>query len=157
MRSGARFIALLAGFFLAVGAQIWAQTGSTSLRGTVTDVSGATISQAKVTLSSSDRGFQRTVLSGETGSYEFVQLQPGAYQLTVEMPGFRKYEQKGLQLLVDTPATINMKLSVGTPATEPLSISYIRVGDSFEVRGLDREGRPLEDNGRDVIFLVANC
>src|ERR1700736_11618 len=156
MPFGSRLVTVLVGFFFAVGALVWAQTGSTSLRGTVTDVSGATISQAKVTLSSSDRGFQRTVLSGETGSYEFVQLQPGAYQLTVEMPGFRKYEQKGLQLLVDTPATINMKLSVGTP-TEVVEVTAegavinttdASIGNAFDerqVKELPMEGRNVPD------------
>jgi hypothetical protein len=45
-----------------------------------------------------------------------------------------------------------LKLSVGTPGTEPLSITYMRVGESFEVRALDHEGRPLADNGRDVVL-----
>jgi hypothetical protein len=45
-----------------------------------------------------------------------------------------------------------LKLSVGTPATEPLAITYMRVGESFEVRALDADGRPLADNGRDVVL-----
>jgi hypothetical protein len=44
-----------------------AQTGTTSLRGTILDKSGAAIVGAKVTLSNSQQGFERTVLSGETG------------------------------------------------------------------------------------------
>jgi hypothetical protein len=156
MRSGSLVVALLVGFFLAVGAQVWAQTGSTSLRGAVTDVSGATISQAKVILSSSERGFERSTISSDTGSYEFVQLQPGSYQLTVEMPGFRKYEQKGLQLLVDTPVTVNVKLAVGAP-TEVVEVTAegavinttdASLGNAFnerQVKELPMEGRNVPD------------
>jgi hypothetical protein len=47
---------------------------------------------------------------------------------------------------------LTFKLSVGTPATEALAMSYMRVGESFEIRALDAEGRPLADNGRDVVL-----
>jgi len=49
-----------------------AQTGTTSLRGTVLDKSGAAVTGATVTLSNSEQGFERTVSSSETGAYEFV-------------------------------------------------------------------------------------
>src|SRR5450432_2893630 len=84
-----------------------AQTGTTSLRGTVVDKSGATVSDAKVTLSDSKQGFERGTASSKSGEYEFQALPPGTYMLTVELQGFRKFEQRNLQLLVNLPATAN--------------------------------------------------
>ena len=99
-----------------------AQTGTTSLRGIITDRSGATISGAKVTLSNAQQGSQREDTSGSSGEYEFLALQPGTYTLAVESSGFRKYEQTGLQLLVNSPSTVNVTLEVGS-TTQTVEVS----------------------------------
>src|SRR3954466_12999675 len=80
----------------------WAQS-TTSLRGTVTDRSGAAVGNATVTLSNPERSFERATTTTAEGAYEFTQLSPGAYLLTVDSAGFKKYEQKGIHLLVNTP------------------------------------------------------
>ncbi len=63
MRSVSRFIASLLCFLLVVASLLTAQSGTTSLRGTVTDPSSATVSGATVTLSSPERGISRSVKS----------------------------------------------------------------------------------------------
>lgn len=100
----------------------WAQTGTTSLRGTVLDKSGAAIVGAAVTLDNAAQALHYEVKTGPTGAFEFLSLPPGAYALTVEMTGFRKAEQKNIQLLVNTPATLNITMEVGT-ATETVEVS----------------------------------
>jgi hypothetical protein len=97
-----------------VSVSTWAQTGTTSLDGVVTDKSGASISDATVTLSSTDQGFQRDTKTNKAGEYEFLSLPPGTYVLTVEMTGFRKFEQPNLQLLVNSPTTTNVMLEIGS-------------------------------------------
>ena len=98
-----------------VTASTWAQTGTTSLHGVVTDKSGASISDAMVTLSNTGQGFQRDTKTNKAGEYEFLSLPPGTYVLAVEMTGFQKYEQTNLQLLVNSPTTTNVTLSIGSP------------------------------------------
>ena len=156
MRSSSRVVIALIAFLVTVPVLVLAQTGTTSLRGTVTDASGAAISGAKVKLSSAARGFDRAATTGASGSYEFLQLQPGTYQLTTEMSGFRKSEQKDVQLLVDTPATVNVKLEVGA-ATEVVEVTGegatinsadASMGNAFnevQVRELPLEGRNVPD------------
>jgi len=92
----------------------WAQTGTASLRGTVTDKTGAAIVAAKVVASNQALGLSRETSTAATGEYEFLALPPGTYILTVEMTNFSKYEQTNLQLLVNTPTTVNVRLEVGT-------------------------------------------
>src|SRR6202171_1815377 len=100
------FLALFAFWVIAItAAGAWAQSGTTSLRGTVTDKSGAAVSGAKITLSNPDQALNRQATSGSEGEYEFIALPPGTYTLTVEASGFRKFEQNKLQLLVNSPAT----------------------------------------------------
>ena len=100
-----------------------AQTGTTSLRGTILDKSGAAIAGAKVTLANSEQGFERTVTSGETGAYEFLGLTPGVYSLRVEKDSFRKYELSNVQLQINTPKsqTITLDLGASTQTVEVLA------------------------------------
>jgi hypothetical protein len=88
--------------------------------------------------------------------YEFVALQPGTYELTIESKGFRRFEQKGLQLLVNNPATVNVELQVGKP-TETVEVSAqaqvlnttdASLGVAFgenQVKQLPLEGRNVPD------------
>lgn len=104
----------LAGLFLAGGIQ--AQTGTTSLHGTILDKTGAAVAGAKVTLLNTAQGIPRETMSGSDGGYEFLALPPGPYALTVEMAGFRKFQLSKVQLLVNSPATYNVTLQVGSAA-----------------------------------------
>ena len=99
-----------------------AQTGTTSLRGSVLDKSGAAVVAASVKLINPESGIQRSTVTSESGQYEFLSLQPGAYTLSVQAPGFRKYDQKNIQLLVNNPTTLNVILQVGS-TTETVEVS----------------------------------
>jgi Carboxypeptidase regulatory-like domain len=95
----------------------FAQTGTTSLHGTVFDESHSAIAGAKVTLVNAAQGLQRDTITPSTGEFEFLALPPGSYSLTVEKGGFSKYEQAALQLLVNVPTTANVTLRIGAVAT----------------------------------------
>jgi len=138
------------------GAGAWAQTGTTSLRGTVTDKSGAAVSGARIVLSNPEQALNRQTTSGSEGEYEFIALPPGTYTLTVEAAGFRKFEQSKLQLLVNSPATSNVKLEIGTALqtvevtsqTETLNTTDASLGNAFsesQVKSLPLEGGNVPD------------
>jgi len=132
------------------------QTGTSSLRGTVLDKTGAGVTDAKVSLDNLAQAFHREVQSGGTGEYEFAGLPPGTYVLTVEKAGFRKYEQRNLQLLVNQPVTINPALELGT-TSQVVEVSATAValntvdaslGSAFgenQVKQLPLEGRNIPD------------
>jgi hypothetical protein len=115
---------LLMGFVVLMFAvaSAWAQTGTTSVRGTVTDKTGAAIVGARVTVVNAAQGLHREGATDGTGSYEFLSLSPGSYVLTIETKGFRKFEQKNLQLQVNSPGTVNATLEVGS-AAETIEVS----------------------------------
>src|SRR5579859_305699 len=155
--SGIRRGTLLGFFiFLLTAAFTAGQTGTTSLHGTVSDKSGATIAGAKVSLDNTQQGLHREAVSCSAGDYEFQGLQPGTYVLTIQMAGFRKYEQRNLQLLVNLPATTNVVMEVGTSAqtvevsaqTETLNTTDASLGNAFnenQVKELPLEGRNVPD------------
>jgi Carboxypeptidase regulatory-like domain len=99
----------------------WGQA-STSLRGTITDPTGAAIPSANVRLINADTNLARTSTSDAQGNYVFPEVQPGNYSLAVEVPGFAKYQQSGIQLLVNLPATINVKMKIGS-AQETVTVT----------------------------------
>src|ERR1700693_1695105 len=133
-----------------------AQTGTTSLRGSVIDKSGAAIVGAKVTISNPELSVERTTTSGATGQYEFLLLPPGTYSLSAEKENFRKYIQSSLQLLVNSPATHDVILQVGS-STQTVEVSAQAValntsdaslGIAFnetQVKQLPLEGRNVPD------------
>ena len=75
---------------LSFPAGLGAQTGTASVRGRVTDPSGAIVPGASVTLTAQSGGMQ-TATASTDGSYEFKNLTPGAYELAVTAAGFAPY------------------------------------------------------------------
>src|SRR5215475_6489440 len=67
-------------------------TGAVS--GTVTDASGAIITDAKATLTNESTQETQSVSSNESGVYQFPLLKPGRYSLAIEKDGFRRVVQK---------------------------------------------------------------
>src|SRR6516165_4235574 len=86
---------------------------TTSLRGVVTDPTGAVIPGAVVSLTNGGTGFKRQSLTGEDGVYQFLQAPPGMYQVTVEKAGFTTVSRDSVQLQVNTPGTLDLRMNVG--------------------------------------------
>lgn len=68
----------------------FAQTGGTGIVvGTVTDPSGAAVPGASVTLIDAATNSERTTTTNDTGRYDFPNVPPGKYNLTISKGGFR--------------------------------------------------------------------
>ena len=77
---------------LAVSGVAWAQSSYTAaVRGVVTDVSGAGVPGATVTVTEADRNVPHAVTTDNEGRYVVTALPPGNYTLSVELTGFRTY------------------------------------------------------------------
>ena len=133
-----------------------AQTGTSSVRGTVLDKSGAAVAGAKVTISNNGQALQRETQTDNSGEYRFLALPPGTYTLNVEKTGFRKFQQTSLELLVNVAVTSNVKLDVGTTSenvevsaqTETVNTTDASLGNAFselQVTQLPLESRNVPD------------
>jgi Carboxypeptidase regulatory-like domain len=129
---------------------------TTSVRGTVTDPHGDVVVGANVVLADAQSKRERITKTGPQGEYQFLLISPGTYTLTVTAHGFASYEQKDLALLVNTPATANVQLTVGattevvtvTSEAPALDLVDASIGNSFEekqVRQIPLEGRNVPD------------
>jgi hypothetical protein len=63
-----------------------------SLNGLVLDPSGAAVPGADIRITETKTNAVRTILSGDSGSYQAPNLAPGDYPVTVEKTGFAKLE-----------------------------------------------------------------
>jgi hypothetical protein len=130
-----------------------------SITGTVTDPSGAAIPAAQVTLISAERGINRTTATNGSGDYLFASLPIGAYDLTVSVAGFKKYDAKGIILRVAEKARVNVTLEVGAINTEVIvqgqEVAQVET-QSSDLGGTvtGKEITQLELNGRNFTQLI---
>jgi len=104
------YIALLVlGFAQALSAQ--AVNGT--LLGTVTDSTGATVSNAQVTATLTSTGSTHETTTNESGNYTFPNLQPGIYTISINANGFKKAEQQNINVLSNTSPRVDMTLQPG--------------------------------------------
>jgi hypothetical protein len=104
-----RFFAVAFSFFLSV-TTLLAQTPDGTLRGQVTDPSGAAISGANVIMTPA-AGSPIVIQSNAQGMYEFKSLAPGKYTLTAAAQGFTLYENDNV-VIADQPLRLNVSMAI---------------------------------------------
>src|SRR6476620_7496915 len=107
---------------LVIATSGFAPTTSTSILGTVTDASGASISGVKVTATNVKTSVPSTTVTTDTGDYAFPLLDIGEYQVSVDHPGFRAEIRKGILLQVNEKVRVDFRLQVGSQ-TEQVTVT----------------------------------
>jgi hypothetical protein len=147
-----RVIAYVALFILAAAPSALAQSGTSGLRGVVSDAQGAHVPGATITLTGEANGFERIIVSDASGDYQFVAIPPGTYTVKVELPGFSTAVYKGVVLPVDIIAKQDVRIEVGqlsdsvqvTAETTVMNTTDASLGNvitSAQVQALPLEGR----------------
>ena len=91
-----------------------AQSTGARIHGTVTDESGGAIVGAKVTLINEGTNVSREMQTSATGAYLFLEMPVGSYEVDVNQPGFKKSARKGIVLVLNEIATVDITLQVGS-------------------------------------------
>ncbi|MGH9718756.1 MAG: carboxypeptidase regulatory-like domain-containing protein [Bryobacteraceae bacterium] len=110
-----------AGLAAAAAAVLWAQAPVATLVGRIEDSSGSPIPAATVRTRHLDTSEVLQVIADENGEYTIPRLVPGEYDVTVEHPGFRATNQRGLVLQIDQTARLDVRLQVGD-VTESIEV-----------------------------------
>jgi hypothetical protein len=142
---------LLASIF-SLSLSLWGQTFQGGIRGKVADISGAVIGLAKITLSEDGTGISRATVSNDEGQYSFSALNPATYSITVEKPGFKTLQKKGIAVSTQEFLSIDIPLSVGdvsesvnvteeAPLVETTNASTGQVIDGQKLSDLPNMGR----------------
>jgi hypothetical protein len=118
------FRQVLISLLLLIGCAVaaYAQGTRASVSGQVQDSTGAAIPTARLNLRSLNTSSVSQTTTGPDGLYGFLNLVPGAYELSVIAQGFREYIQKGLIVNLDQQVRLDVTLEVGS-TTERVEVS----------------------------------
>ena len=105
--------ALLLCLLLTSASPLFAQLTESTLKGVVTDSDGKAIASSPVVARSESTGQSRSTMTDSSGAFVVPELSPGAYTVSVSIPGFKSFEQRGLSLSVGLTTTLNIQLQVG--------------------------------------------
>src|SRR5713101_4571837 len=150
-------ISTLVFFVLCAGAAL-AQTGTSSITGSVRDTNGAVVPGATVTAKNEATGVTSTQTTTDSGLYSFSSLPVGKYTITIEKQGFKTLQKTNNALEVGEPLTVDAALEVGsvsetvtvTGGTEQLQTANATIGNVVEQKAI--EALPL--NGRNPLTLL---
>ena len=144
---------------LTLGAASRAFAQSTgSIRGTVSDPSGAAIANAAVTVTDNGTGLSRDTVSNESGIFVYPDLPIGTYTLKISAAGFKTENRPGLTLLTGQVIDLPIAMTVGaqtqqitvTSETQQIETSISTVEQSVT----QQQMRDLPLNGRNPLQLT---
>src|SRR5581483_1233595 len=92
----------------------WSQTGTSTIRGTITDPQGHVVPGATVTLTNTQTNTTRTTKSTDTGTYVFDLITPATYRVEVDAKGFKKKAVENVAALIGKSTETNIAVEVGT-------------------------------------------
>jgi hypothetical protein len=147
---------------LSLASNALAQVNTAALSGTVVDPQGLAVKGAKLTLTSSTTGAERTAVADDSGHYNFVGVPPGRYKLTVDGgASFASFEASAVTLTVGEDANFDPRLELRgvqqtitvSSDTAPIETTKTEVSQTIEQRRIDN----LPINGRNYInFTLTN-
>src|SRR6476659_8067546 len=159
MRRMRRIFATMMLIVLGIAGPSLAQQTTGNINGRLVDAQGSAVPGVTVTAKNSATGLTRSEISDSEGVYRLTALPVGNYDLTAELPGFSKVENKDIVVSVGQTLDINMTLKVAavsetvtvTGETPLIETSSSSVGGIVDIKRI--ESLPL--NGRQFANLAA--
>ncbi len=139
-------------FFQVTTKDTFAQSRATGadLIGVIKDPSGGVISAANIVVRNPETNFERTITANEDGTYQFLALRPGVYELIVSAPGFADYKQLfnlvlgsigSLDVTMNIAGESNVVVVTGTKVVETTKSAVTQTVDSNRIDNLPINGR----------------
>lgn len=144
---------------LAAGNSLHAQSGTASIAGRVVDAQNAIVPGATITATNNATSTPRVTTSNEAGLFQLTALPPGTYRVTVELSGFRTAKFENVELRVDSPLRLDVRLEVGglettvmvTAETPVINTSDASLGNTIG----EQQIRNLPIEARNVVQLLS--
>ena len=95
-----------------------AQDARGTIAGTVVDASKAVLPGAAVTVTNMAMGTDASVVTNAEGFFQIPYLIPGAYRVTVELSGFKKYVREGVEVRIADRLQLDIALEIGGAVEE---------------------------------------
>lgn len=151
----------LLGVWACLSMGVLAQEFRGQITGRVTEASGASVTNAKVTVTNTATGVSSNAVTDDNGDYKVLFLIPGPYTVSVEAAGFKKTVRSNIEIRVGDKVSLDLTLEVGalqetvnitadTPLLEAASASAGQVIDQRRISEL-----PLSDGNPFVLSRLA--
>jgi carboxypeptidase family protein len=154
-----RFSISSAAFALLFSILSFAQSDLSTITGVIKDPSGSSVPNAKVTVRNEATGVERSTTSADSGTFSITNLPSGLYTLSVEAPGFKKYQKTRNKLDPSVPLAVDATLDVGAVSdTVSVVAETQRIqSESATVGALVEEAqvKNMMLNGRNPVLLAA--
>jgi hypothetical protein len=129
-----------------------AQETRGNISGTIKDVQGGVLPGATVRITSTDTGASQELVTNSTGYFEAPLLQPGTYQISVELSGYKSLTRAGIIVAVGQQVSVPFTLEVGqvteqvtvTAESPLLDTTAVSSGQNFDSRMI--ENLPMFSN-----------
>ncbi|HKW19623.1 MAG TPA: TonB-dependent receptor [Terriglobales bacterium] len=130
-----------------------------TIAGTVTDTTGAAVTDANVTLTNLATAEKHQVKSGAAGEYTFVNILPGRYRVEATKSGFKTFVREPVVVDIESGIRVDIAMQVGSQ-TETIEVSSEAPLLQPETQSLGQvvESRTVNEmplNGRNPLALVA--
>jgi Carboxypeptidase regulatory-like domain/TonB-dependent Receptor Plug Domain/TonB dependent receptor len=136
----------------------YAQSGTATITGTVTDPDGAALARVKISLRDPLTGFHRETFTNETGNYNLPGLRPSSYDVTAERDGFRRRNYRGFLVEINQTARLDVRLEIGevTSVVEVQGTAQLLQSENSSVGGVIDKKKIVElpINGRNFVTLA---
>jgi hypothetical protein len=142
---------------------VYAQSDRGSIRGSVTDPTGALVANAKVTVTNVETNETREVTTNDEGSYNIPELKAAVYRITVEASGFKTATVDTVQVAVGVirNGDVQLEIGVGASVTVTAEPSVLNTDSPVQQRNVtEREVRELpllvaaESGGRSPLSFI---
>jgi outer membrane receptor protein involved in Fe transport len=135
-----------------------AQSNTSSIRGIVTDGTGAALPETSVVVDEEQTGQRRSLMTDSQGRYNAVDLPIGRYQITFRHAGFIVAKKTGIALTVGSQLTLDQRMLAGAASQEvnvQAATKQVEVNSSTLSSLVDqRQMRELPLNGRNIEQLI---
>ena len=159
-RLSSSFALLLAFCLMSVAGHsfVQAQTSYGTVIGSVSDTTGATVQGATVTLKNDGTDATEVTTTGDSGTYSFLNLNPGSYTLTVSQQGFQSSRRSQVDVQIGGLTRVDVTLKIGD-VTQTLTVTSAAGDLHTDSATLDGviEGQQVVEaplNGRNVNNLL---
>lgn len=105
-----------------LGTAAWSQEFRATVSGRVTDASGASVPNTKITAINLATNETTNVSSDNSGAYTLPFLRPGQYRMTAVASGFKTYNRENLTVEVGRLLSVDILLEVGA-MTDSVSVT----------------------------------
>jgi hypothetical protein len=116
-----RYGRLAAAFVMLTGAIAFAQSNQGTITGTISDPGGAVVAGAQIEVRNTETNVVYRGGTSNTGNY-VIPVPAGIYEVTVAVPGFKRYVQSNVQVVVATDTRRDLTLEIGQ-ATEAVTVA----------------------------------